>query len=88
MRAMIDGKKEVVAKMLTHLNIQLKGEERELEGKDQMKCVMPKFLPLGKILLQMMAIHLPSPATAQQYRVENLYTGPMDDECATAIRNW
>jgi len=30
---------------------------------------------------------LPSPLTAQKYRVENLYTGPKDDECATAIRN-
>lgn len=27
------------------------------------------------------------PATAQKYRVENLYEGPMDDEAANAIRN-
>lgn len=87
MRAMINNKKEVVAKMLADLEIQLKGEERDLSGKELMKCVMPKFLPLGRTLLRMMAVHLPSPATAQQYRVENLYTGPLDDECATAIRN-
>lgn len=31
--------------------------------------------------------HLPSPVAAQKYRVENLYTGPLDDETAVAIRN-
>ncbi|CAK9231644.1 unnamed protein product [Sphagnum troendelagicum] len=38
-------------------------------------------------LLEMMIYHLPSPATAQKYRVENLYEGPIDDQYATAIRN-
>ena len=37
-------------------------------------------------LLQMIVLHLPSPAKAQKYRVENLYEGPMDDEAADAIR--
>ena len=35
----------------------------------------------------MIVIHLPSPATAQRYRVETLYEGPMDDESAIAIRD-
>jgi len=87
MRAMMKNEKPLVTKLLARLEIQLKGDERELEGKELMKCVMPKFLPLGQTLLKMMAIHLPSPAVAQQYRVDNLYTGPLDDECATAIRN-
>jgi len=87
MRATVGNKKEIVSKLLAKLDIQLKGDDKNLEGKDLMKCVMPKFLPLGRTLLQMMTVHLPSPAVAQQYRVENLYTGPMDDECATAIRN-
>ena len=85
---MIENNKEVVTKLLNRLEITLKGEEKELTGKDLMKCVMPKFLPFGKTLLQMMVTHLPSPITAQQYRVETLYTGPLDDECATAIKNW
>ena len=34
----------------------------------------------------MMIWHLPSPATAQVYRVENLYEGPLDDQYANAIR--
>ena len=35
----------------------------------------------------MMIWHLPSPAKAQKYRVENLYEGPLDDIYAAAIRN-
>jgi elongation factor 2 len=35
----------------------------------------------------MICIHLPSPITAQKYRVETLYEGPMDDEAALGIRD-
>jgi elongation factor 2 len=48
---------------------------------------MKKFLPAGDSLLEMIVIHLPSPVTAQRYRVETLYEGPMDDEAAIAIRD-
>ena len=41
---------------------------------------------LAQALLEMMIWHLPSPATAQIYRVENLYEGPLDDVYANAIR--
>jgi len=46
-----------------------------------------KWLPADEALMEMMVMHLPSPARAQRYRVENLYTGPMDDATATSIRN-
>jgi len=78
---------EKVNKMLTSLNIVLKGEDRELTGKPLLKCVMKKFLPASDALLEMIVVHLPSPVIAQKYRVENLYEGPMDDECANGIRN-
>merc|ERR1712093_552398 len=48
---------------------------------------MKKFLPAGDSLLEMIVINLQSPVTAQRYRVETLYEGPMDDECAIAIRD-
>jgi elongation factor 2 len=38
-------------------------------------------------MLQMICIHLPSPVTAQKYRMEMLYEGPHDDEAAIAIKN-
>jgi elongation factor 2 len=74
-------------KMLKSLGIVLKGEERDLKNKLLLKAVMRKFLPASDALLEMLVVHLPSPVKAQKYRVENLYEGPMDDECATAIRN-
>jgi len=43
-------------------------------------------VPAAAALLQMIINHLPSPVVAQKYRVENLYGGPLDDECAKAVR--
>lgn len=60
---------------------------QDLEGKPLMKVMMRKWLPAGDALLQMITIHLPSPITAQKYRVELLYEGPMDDDVAVGIRN-
>jgi elongation factor 2 len=78
---------EKVNKMLNALKIVLKGEDKDLTGKPLLKCVMKKFLPASDALLEMIVLHLPSPVVAQKYRVETLYEGPMDDECANAIRN-
>ncbi|KAF7726938.1 Elongation factor 2 [Apophysomyces ossiformis] len=80
-------KKDEIPKLLEKLEIQLKGEEKDLEGKQLLKVVMRKFLPAGDALLEMICIHLPSPITAQRYRVANLYEGPIDDECAIGIRD-
>ncbi|RKP13412.1 elongation factor 2 [Piptocephalis cylindrospora] len=79
-------KKDQTKTMLEKLDIVLKTEESELEGKALLKVVMRKFLPAADALLEMLVIHLPSPVTAQAYRVENLYEGPQDDECAEGIR--
>jgi len=68
------------------LNIKLDGEEKSLEGKPLLKVVMRRWLPAGDALLMMIAIHLPSPVTAQRYRMEMLYEGPHDDECALGIK--
>lgn len=83
----MNGKVEQYTKMLKSLNVILKGEEKDLLGKPLLKTVMRKFLPAAEALLEMFVRHLPSPKTAQKYRVENLYEGPMDDECANSIRN-
>jgi elongation factor 2 len=77
----------LLEKMLTALNIVLTHDEKSLQQKRLLKAVMQKWLPADKALLEMMVVHLPSPAKAQKYRVENLYSGPMDDPSATSIRN-
>merc|ERR1712010_239799 len=65
----------------------LKTEEKELEGKPLMKCVMRNWLPAGDAMFQMIVIHLPSPVTAQKYRAELLYEGPPDDLACMGIKN-
>ncbi|GMS99446.1 hypothetical protein PENTCL1PPCAC_21621, partial [Pristionchus entomophagus] len=80
-------KKEEVSKLVDSLSIKLTKEEQELEGKPLMKVLMRKWLPAGDTMLQMICIHLPSPVTAQKYRMEMLYEGPHDDEAALAIKN-
>merc|ERR1712232_866406 len=62
------------------------GDEKELKGKALLKRVMQKWLPAGDTVLEMIVLHLPSPAKAQSYRVDTLYDGPLDDTTATAIR--
>jgi elongation factor 2 len=47
---------------------------------------MRTWLPAGEALLQMIAIHLPSPVVAQKYRMEMLYEGPLDDEAALGVK--
>lgn len=79
-------KNEELMADLVKLGIELKSEEKELTGKDLMKCIMPKFLPLGPTIVELIARELPSPKEAQKYRVANVYEGPLDDECAVAMR--
>ena len=86
-KAVMNFKKDEIPKLLEKLEIKLNSEERDLEGKQLLKVVMKKFLPAADALLEMMIIHLPSPTTAQKYRMETLYEGPQDDEAAIAIRD-
>ncbi|THU93360.1 eukaryotic translation elongation factor 2 [Dendrothele bispora CBS 962.96] len=78
--------KASITAILDKLDIVLGKDERDLEGKALLKVIMRRFLPAGDALLEMIVINLPSPATAQRYRVETLYEGPMDDESALGIR--
>jgi len=65
----------------------LTAEEDAFVEKTLMKAVMRNWLPAGETLLQMIAIHLPSPVASQAYRCELLYEGPMDDPCAVGIKS-
>lgn len=85
--AIMNFKKEETEEMLGKLGVQLKGDDKSKEGKELLKVVMRTWWPAGEALLQMIAIHLPSPVTSQRYRMEILYEGPHDDEAAVAIKN-
>jgi len=73
--------------LIEKLSIKLTSEEKELETKQLLKTVMRKWIPAGDTLLEMITIHLPSPVTAQRYRMEMLYEGPQDDPAALGIKN-
>merc|ERR1711937_223534 len=80
-------KADQIPDLYKKLNVHLDKENRELVGKPLMKAFMRTWLPAGDTLLQMIAIPLPSPVTAQAYRCELLYEGPQDDEAAKGIKN-
>jgi len=82
-------KKDETDKLLDKLGVKgkMKHEELQQEGKPLMKAVMRNWLPAGDTMFQMITVHLPSPVTAQKYRAESLYEGPLDDECCTAMKN-
>ena len=61
-------------------------EKKSLTGKPLLKRIMQKWIPAADAILEMIVVHLPSPAQAQAYRCECLYDGPLDDEAAEAIR--
>ena len=56
-----------VNKMLKAIGVELKSDEKELVGKQLLKRVMQKWLPAGDTVLEMIVLHLPSPAQAQKY---------------------
>merc|ERR1712226_1567184 len=87
MRAIMDDQKDKYEKMMGTLGITLKGDDKNLTGKPLMKRTMQIWINAADTLLSMICTKLPSPKTAQKYRVENLYEGPMDDEAAQAMRN-
>lgn len=83
----IEGNWERLEKMLPKLNIELNADEKLLEGKKLLKKIMQKWISSADCLLEMIVNHLPSPTESQRDRVEHLYEGPLDDDCATGIRN-
>jgi elongation factor 2 len=84
--AVASSQKDQLSTVLEDLKIDLPLEEMCLEGDAPFKAAMHRFLPADKNLLETIVIHLPSPVSAQQYRVGALYEGPMDDESAVGIR--
>merc|ERR1711881_262611 len=87
--AIMNFKKDETAKLLDKVEVKgkMKHEELQQEGKPLMKAVMRNWLPAGDAMFQMIVIHLPSPVTAQKYRSEMLYEGPLDDQACIGMKN-
>jgi elongation factor 2 len=79
--------REAFFSLIEELHIPLSVVDRSLEpGDSLLKVVMRKFLPFDDALLEAITRHLPSPQTAQRYRVDALYEGSMNDKAASGIR--
>jgi elongation factor 2 len=87
--AIMNFKKDETEKLLDKLDIKSKMtyEDLQSEGKPLMKAVMRTWLPAGEAMFMMIVVHLPSPVTAQRYRAEQLYEGPLDDLACVAMKN-
>jgi len=85
-RLIMDDNKEKYTKLINMVGVTLVGDEKDLVQKPLVKTVMRKWLPASEALLEMITLHLPSPAKAQTYRTETLYEGPVDDACGTSMR--
>lgn len=86
-RNIMDNNREAVWKMCTALDVVLKPEDKDKQGKDLLKAVFQKWINAADALLEMIVMKLPSPAKAQKYRAAYLYEGPIDDPCGQAIKN-
>jgi len=86
-RSLMEGNKEVYEKMMANLNLVLKGDEKDYQGKALFKCVFQKWINAADALIEMIVMKLPSPKKAQKYRAAYLYEGPEDDACCTGIKN-
>jgi len=84
---MSDPDPDDLARILQKLGLKLPEGDGDKKGEDMLKSVMKSFLPIRECLEGIAVLHLPSPKTAQKYRVEHLYQGPLDDELAVGIRN-
>jgi elongation factor 2 len=85
--AVMNYRKEEINTLIDKLGLKIPAEDKDKDGKQLLKSIMRTFLPAADCLLEMMILHLPSPVTAQKYRVETLYEGPLDDEAAISIRD-
>ena len=86
-RSILDGNIEQMNKILTSLEISLRFEDKELTGERLLRLIMSRWMNSADALLEMIVLHLPSPKTAQKYRVSYLYEGPQDDEVAASFRD-
>jgi len=82
----MNDRKEEIDNKLKQLNVALKSDERDLQGKRLLKAIMQKFMPAAKALLEMIVINLPHPRKAQAYRAHVLYDGPADDQYFKALQ--
>ncbi|KAF0731449.1 hypothetical protein Ae201684P_006631 [Aphanomyces euteiches] len=79
--------KAKLTEMTSSLGISLDVDSLKLKGTTLVQYILKKWLSLSDAVLSVVVQKLPSPVKAQRYRVETLYTGPLDDISAVGIRD-
>ncbi|KAA6370365.1 MAG: putative Elongation factor 2, partial [Streblomastix strix] len=87
LNAIMTNDRDKLGKIMKQMDIHITPEQETFTDKHLLKAVMQNWVPASDALLETIIVHLPSPVVSQRYRVENLYTGPMDDQLAVAIRD-
>lgn len=62
-------------------------EDKQKQPKKLIRAVMQKFQPASDAMLEMIAVHLPSPVVAQNYRYSLVYNGDAEDKYAQSIKS-
>lgn len=87
-QSLMKGDSIVYERILAGFDVKLSEKDKKLTpGREFYEKMMRKTIPIADALLYGIVYKLPSPKTAQKYRVTTLYDGPLDDECAMAIAN-
>ncbi|KAF9898863.1 U5 small nuclear ribonucleoprotein component [Lobosporangium transversale] len=73
-------------KTLSSLNIFLKPKQYSLDVKPILKLVLDQFFGPPTGFVDMISQHIKSPAENAAQKVEHIYTGPVDDEAAVAMK--
>jgi elongation factor 2 len=60
----MNGEMDKCDKMMATVEVSLKSEERQLQGKYLMKCIFQKWINAADALLEMIIMKLPSPVKA------------------------
>jgi elongation factor 2 len=87
--AIIESNVQKYTNILNRFDHQLQSDEKELTGSELYKKIFRRIYSLAPVLKRAIVKHLPSPITAQKYRVDVLYDGPLDESDPTylAIKN-
>ncbi|KAF9366918.1 U5 small nuclear ribonucleoprotein component [Mortierella sp. NVP85] len=71
---------------LSSLDIFLKPKQYSLDVKPMLKLVLDQFFGPPAGFVDMVAQHIKSPKESATQKVEHIYTGPMDDNAAVAMK--
>jgi len=84
--SIMNKKKNIYRRAFNLLKIPMTKADLKLRRRAMLRVALAKWIPARDAIFAMIVDHLPSPAVAQRYRCEKLYTGPLDDKTARAIR--